>query len=187
MNRKGAWLLAVLLAVLCGIPARAVELEPAYVRTVFDQTNGLPTDEGKRRPADEGRLPVGGQLRRPSALRRLRIPQFQHRGRHCDAGVFVYENGVFTAVPCMKKEQLSEHTRFCGGTRRHHLRCPHLRRVPGPQRTSGALQQPVHNRQNRLCAGNRPLWLPVVRHEHGKMRGHAGRTCAGHAGRGAVL
>ena len=29
----------------CGIPARAVELEPAYVRTVFDQTNGLPTDE----------------------------------------------------------------------------------------------------------------------------------------------
>ena len=37
--------LAVLLAVLCGIPARAVELEPAYVRTVFDQTNGLPTDE----------------------------------------------------------------------------------------------------------------------------------------------
>ena len=30
---------------LCGIPARAVELEPAYVRTVFDQTNGLPTDE----------------------------------------------------------------------------------------------------------------------------------------------
>ena len=41
MNRKGAWLLAV----LCGIPARAVELEPAYVRTVFDQTNGLPTDE----------------------------------------------------------------------------------------------------------------------------------------------
>lgn len=45
MNRKGAWLLAVLLAVLCGIPARTVELEPAYVRTVFDQTNGLPTDE----------------------------------------------------------------------------------------------------------------------------------------------
>ena len=45
MNRKGAWLLAVLLAVLCGIPARAAELEPAYVRTVFDQTNGLPTDE----------------------------------------------------------------------------------------------------------------------------------------------
>ena len=37
--------LAVLLAVLCGIPARAAELEPAYVRTVFDQTNGLPTDE----------------------------------------------------------------------------------------------------------------------------------------------
>ena len=34
-----------MLAVLCGIPARAVELEPAYVRTVFDQTNGLPTDE----------------------------------------------------------------------------------------------------------------------------------------------
>ena len=31
--------------VLCGIPARAAELEPAYVRTVFDQTNGLPTDE----------------------------------------------------------------------------------------------------------------------------------------------
>ena len=30
---------------LCGIPARAAELEPAYVRTVFDQTNGLPTDE----------------------------------------------------------------------------------------------------------------------------------------------
>ena len=30
---------------LCGIPARAVALEPAYVRTVFDQTNGLPTDE----------------------------------------------------------------------------------------------------------------------------------------------
>ena len=45
MNRKGAWLLAVLLAVLCGIPARAAELEPAYVRTVFDQTNGLQTDE----------------------------------------------------------------------------------------------------------------------------------------------
>ena len=45
MNRKGAWLLAVLLAVLCGIPARAAELEPAYVRTVFDQTHGLPTDE----------------------------------------------------------------------------------------------------------------------------------------------
>ena len=40
MNRKGAWLLAALLAVLCGIPARA-----AYVRTVFDQTTGLPTDE----------------------------------------------------------------------------------------------------------------------------------------------
>ena len=46
MNRKGAWLLAVLLAVLCGIPARAVELEPAYVRTVFDQTNGLQTRDG---------------------------------------------------------------------------------------------------------------------------------------------
>ena len=46
---------------------------------------------------------MGGQLRRPSALRRLRIPQFQHQGRHCDAGVFVYENGVFTAVPCTKK------------------------------------------------------------------------------------
>ena len=45
MNRKGAWLLAALRAVLCGIPARAAELEPAYVRTVFDQTNGLPTDE----------------------------------------------------------------------------------------------------------------------------------------------
>ena len=37
--------LPVLLAVLCGIPARAAELEPAYVRTVFHQTNGLPTDE----------------------------------------------------------------------------------------------------------------------------------------------
>ena len=86
-----------------------------------------------------------------------------------------------------EKEQLSEHTRFRGGTRRHHLRCLHLRRVPGPQRTSGALQQPVHNGRNRLCAGDRPLWPPVVRHEHGKVRGHAGRPCAGHAGRGAVL
>ena len=86
-----------------------------------------------------------------------------------------------------EKEQLSEHTRFRGGTRRHHLRCLHLRRVPGPQRTSGALQQSVHNGRNRLCAGNRPLWPPVVRHEHGKVRGHAGQPCAGHAGRGAVL
>ena len=45
MNRKGAWLLAVLLAVLCGIPARAVALEHDYVRTVFEQPNGMPTDE----------------------------------------------------------------------------------------------------------------------------------------------
>lgn len=42
--------MAVLLAVLCGIPARAAELEPAYVRTVFDQTNGLPTDEANAVP-----------------------------------------------------------------------------------------------------------------------------------------
>ena len=27
------------------LPPTAPELEPAYVRTVFDQTNGLPTDE----------------------------------------------------------------------------------------------------------------------------------------------
>ncbi len=123
MNRKGAWLLAVLLAVLCGIPARAAELEPAYVRTVFDQTNGLPTDEANAvLQTRDGYLWVGsyggllrfdgsefhnfsteGAIATPS----IRCLFEDSAGRlwigSSDAGVFVYENGVFTAVPCTKK------------------------------------------------------------------------------------
>ena len=45
MRRFAAWLLSLVLAVLCCAPAWAAESEPAYVRTVFNKTNGLSTDE----------------------------------------------------------------------------------------------------------------------------------------------
>ena len=124
INRKGVYLLlTVLLALLSGIPAQAIEMEPAYVRTVFDQTNGLPTDEANAvLQTTDGYLWIGsyggllrfdgstfqnfsteGAIATPS----IRCLFEDSAGRlwigSSDAGVFVYENGVFTAVPCVKK------------------------------------------------------------------------------------
>ena len=45
MRRFAAWLLSLVLAALSCAPAWAAESEPAYVRTVFNKTNGLSTDE----------------------------------------------------------------------------------------------------------------------------------------------
>ena len=93
------------------------------MRTVFDQTNGLPTDEANAvLQTRDGYLWVGsyggflrfdgsefhnfsteGAIATPS----IRCLFEDSAGRlwigSSDAGVFVYENGVFTAVPCTKK------------------------------------------------------------------------------------
>ena len=52
MNRKGAWLLAVLLAVLRGIPARAVELEAAYGCDLIREDNAVLSPYGLLHRAD---------------------------------------------------------------------------------------------------------------------------------------
>lgn len=105
---------------ICCIPVFAATDEPGYVRTVFNQTNGLPTDEANTvlQTAD-GYLWIGSNggllryngtnFRNFSAEGAIPTPSIRtlfedSTGRlwigSSDAGVFVYQNGVFTAVPC---------------------------------------------------------------------------------------
>ena len=111
---------AVFLTVISCIPAFASVEEPGYVRTVFNENNGLPTNEANVvLQTDDGYLWVGSyggllrydgtNFRNFSAEGAIATPSirvlFQDSvGRlwigSSDAGVFVYENYVFTAVPC---------------------------------------------------------------------------------------
>ena len=113
------FLTAILVLAFC-LPASAVADEPSYVRTVFNKSNGLPTDEANAvLQTKDGYLWVGsfggllrydgtnfrnfsteGAISTPS----IRVLYEDSQGRlwigSSDAGVFVYENDVFTAVPC---------------------------------------------------------------------------------------
>lgn len=123
MRHFAAWLLSLVLAALCCTPAWAAESEPAYVRTVFNKTNGLSTDEANAvLQTKDGYLWVGsfgGLLRYDGTSFRdfsaegaittqsIRTLYEDSTGRlwigSGDAGVFVYENGAFTQVPCTEK------------------------------------------------------------------------------------
>ena len=123
MRHFAAWLLSLVLAALCCAPAWAAESEPAYVRTVFNKTNGLSTDEANAvLQTKDGYLWVGsfgGLLRYDGTSFRdfsaegaittqsIRTLYEDSTGRlwigSGDAGVFVYENGAFTQVPCTEK------------------------------------------------------------------------------------
>lgn len=119
---------------LCGILSAAIALigcplamasvdEPGYVRTVFNKSNGLPTDEANAvLQTSDGYLWVGSfgglmrydgtSFRNFSAEGALATPSIRvlfedSRKRlwigSSDAGVFYYEKGAFTAVECTEK------------------------------------------------------------------------------------
>ena len=119
-----AGVLAAVLAALCCVGALAApEDTPAYVRTVFNKSNGLPTDEANTvLQTKDGYLWVGGyggllrydgvNFRNFSTEGAISTPSIRYLfqdsvGRlwigTSDAGVFVYENGTFTSIPCMEQ------------------------------------------------------------------------------------
>ena len=120
LSRLLCGVFAVFLTVISCIPAFASVEEPGYVRTVFNRDNGLPTNEANVViQTDDGYLWVGSyggllrydgtSFRNFSAEGAIATPSirvlFQDSvGRlwigSSDAGVFVYENYTFTAVPC---------------------------------------------------------------------------------------
>ena len=103
--------------------AYAATDEPGYVRTVFNKENGLPTDEANTViQTDDGYLWIGSfggllrydgtNFRNFSAEGKIATPSIRalyqdSKGRlwigSSDAGVFVYENNEFSAVPCSEK------------------------------------------------------------------------------------
>ena len=117
-------LLAAALVVLgASVDAWASADEPGYVRTVFNKNNGLPTDEANTVvQTRDGYLWVGsygGLLRYDGTKFRnfsaegvvptpsIRVLFEDSAGRlwigSSDAGVFVYEDGAFRAIPCTDK------------------------------------------------------------------------------------
>lgn len=122
-KRISCLLLAVVLTVGLCLPAFAVADEPSYVRTVFNKSNGLPTDESNAVvQTSDGYLWVGsygGLLRYDGTTFRnfstegavstpsIRTLFEDSVGRlwigSSDAGVFVYENNSFRRIPCSDK------------------------------------------------------------------------------------
>lgn len=121
-QRICAALLAAVLAVLCCAAAWAAE-EPGYVRTVFNKANGLPTDEANAvLQTSDGYLWVGsfggllryngttfrnfsdeGAISTPSVCALFEDSAGRLWIGSSDAGVFLYENDVFTPIPCTDK------------------------------------------------------------------------------------
>lgn len=123
-RRVSAGFLAAVLAALCCVGALAApDRTPGYVRTVFNKSNGLPTDEANTvLQTDDGYLWVGSyggllrydgtNFRNFSTEGAISTPSirflFQDSvGRlwigSSDSGVFVYENDAFTAIPCTEQ------------------------------------------------------------------------------------
>ena len=70
--------------------------EPGYVRTVFNMTNGLPTDEANAvLQTDDGYLWIGSY-----------------------GGLLRYDGETFKAVPCTEKIRIFKHSRLRGIGRR---------------------------------------------------------------------
>ena len=123
-RRTIAGALAAVLAVLCCVGAlAALESTPGYVRTVFNKSNGLPTDEANTvLQTKDGYLWVGSyggllrydgtNFRNFSTEGAISTPSIRYLfqdsvGRlwigTSDSGVFVYENETFTAIPCTER------------------------------------------------------------------------------------
>ena len=116
-------ILALLAAVCFCTPVWAAAEQPGYVRTIFNKDNGLPTDEANAvLQTEDGYLWIGsygGLLRYDGTTFRnfstegaISTPSIRtlfqdSAGRlwigSSDAGVFVYEDNVFTPVPCLRE------------------------------------------------------------------------------------
>lgn len=116
-------LAAVLAAVCCVGALAAPDTAPAYVRTVFNKSNGLPTDEANTvLQTEDGYLWVGGyggllrydgtSFRNFSTEGAISTPSIRclfqdSAGRlwigTTDSGMFVYENDAFTSIPCTEQ------------------------------------------------------------------------------------
>ena len=112
--------------------------EPGYVRTVFNMTNGLPTDEANAvLQTDDGYLWIGsyggllrydgstfrnfsaeGAIATPSISRLFEDSAGNLWIGSSDSGVFVYDGETFKAVLCTEKIRIFKHSRLRGIGRR---------------------------------------------------------------------
>lgn len=97
--------------------------------------------------------------------------------------MFVYENGAFTAVPCTKKNSYLSIRDFAEGRDG----TIYVASTSGVCRVRSGLLVPY---SNPYITGETAYALGIDRYGRlwravstGKVRGHAGRPCAGHAGR----